>query len=980
GEIIYSSSAHSTLPSRQLITLNLKNLEQKLIPLAEADQGEFDQDGKLYFTRRNFQGSQTKRYKGGYNQDLWKFDGKNEATPLTADFEGTSKNPMLFEGRLYFLSDRDGVMNIWSMDLDGKDLKQHSFSKFWDLKEADLHDGKIVYQKMADIYTLDIKSGEEKVLDISIVSDFDQRRVKWEKNPMRKLEGIALSNDGSYLNLTARGRMFVTPAKGGRWSEVTRKSGIRYKLAEFAGKEDKLLFLSDESGEMEIWETDKRGYEEPKQLTKGSQNLITSFIASPDNSKIAFAEKDNRLLIYDRESDSQKEIAISKYGQFYDLSWSSDNKWLTYVESLPNSNSQVKLYNTQTEEIHALTTERFSSYDPLFSNDGKWLFFASQRNLKNSQGSPWGPLQPEPIYKKTEKLYALALQADHKWPFLEKTELDEESKEKDKKEDEKNKDSKVKDKSKKSDDKDKKEEEKPVEIKIELDGLSGRLYELPIKPNSFGGFDLTKTHIYYTQRGEKAYDLYALKMSNDPGNKAIKVGSEVDYFLLSANQKKIMVKKSRDIYVGEANGKALNWDSDKLSLKNWQFQINPLEDWEQMLNDAWRLQRDYFYDKNLHGVDWKMILEKHKPLISRVSDRFELDDLLASMVSELSALHTFVYGGEKRSAPNYIGLSFLGAKLVKDAEKGGYVIQHIYRNDPDLPEGLSPLDQPHLSIKEGDVIKKINGIDVMSVMHIQEVMLAKAGLQVRLDLENQVGESYSQVVKPISQIQERNLRYSDWEYARRQMVEEKSESRIGYIHLRAMSGRNFDEFVKGFYPVHHREGLIIDVRHNNGGNIDSWVLEKLMRKAWFYWSQRTGEPSWNMQYAFRGHMVVLIDAQTASDGEAFAEGFRRLGLGKVIGTRTWGGEIWLTSSNRLVDRGIATAAEFGVFDKEGKWLIEGIGVVPDKEVDNLPFETFNGKDRQLEAAVEHLQKLMEEEPIVLPKTPTFPDKSFKYKE
>jgi tricorn protease len=231
------------------------------------------------------------------------------------------------------------------------------------------------------------------------------------------------------------------------------------------------------------------------------------------------------------------------------------------------------------------------------------------------------------------------------------------------------------------------------------------------------------------------------------------------------------------------------------------------------------------------------------------------------------------------------------------------------------------------------------------------------------------------MVVPITQGQAADRRYHEWEYTRRLLVESKGEGKLGYLHLRAMGGSDIAQWAREFYPVFNREGLVIDVRHNRGGNIDSWILEKLLRRAWFYWQGRTGEPYWNMQYAFRGHIVVLCDEWTASDGEAFSEGFRRLGLGKLIGTRTWGGEIWLTSSNVLVDRGIATAAEFGVYGPEGEWLIEGHGVEPDIVVDNLPHATFKGEDAQLDAAIAHLLDLIEKEPVVVPPPPDGPDKS-----
>jgi tricorn protease len=234
------------------------------------------------------------------------------------------------------------------------------------------------------------------------------------------------------------------------------------------------------------------------------------------------------------------------------------------------------------------------------------------------------------------------------------------------------------------------------------------------------------------------------------------------------------------------------------------------------------------------------------------------------------------------------------------------------------------------------------------------------------------------IVKPISASAEGNLRYDEWEVQRRQQVEGAGKGDIGYLHLRAMGGNNYSEWVRNFYPVFDRKGLIIDVRHNRGGNIDSWILEKLMRKAWFYWKGRVGKPTWNMQFAFRGHMVVLCNERTASDGEAFAEGFRRLGLGKVIGTRTWGGEIWLSYNNRLVDKGMASAAQTGVYGPEGKWLIEGHGVDPDIVVDNLPHQTFNGNDAQLDAAIKYLLDKIKNEPVDVPPPPPFPDKSFDY--
>lgn len=975
GKIIISTSYYSTLPTRQLVILDPESLKYDRIPLAQADEGVFDENGNLYFTRLAFQGSHTRRYKGGTAQNLWKFDGTNEAIPLTADFTGTSKNPMFYQGRLYFLSDRDGTMNLWSMLPNATDLRQHTHSVAWDLKDAELQNGKVIYQKQADLYLFDVASGQEKLLAISLISDFDQKRPFWEKDPMKKIQALSLSKTGTYVLITSRGRIFSAPVDGGRWAEITRKYGVRFKAASFSGDKDDVIFISDQSGEMELWKTDKNGFTPPTQLTSGSNVLIMDHQPSPDGKYIAYTEKDYALKLYDSTTKTVRLIDQDNVGGFGDLKWSPDSKWLVYTDPADNQTVQIKVVNAATNQSYYLTDNRLDSYDPTFSNDGKWLYFISDRNFSTSVGSPWGPRQPEPYYTKTSKIYMLALFDSIRSPFLNYDELNPKEEKKEEKKDAA--DSKTNDKKKAEKEKPKKAEKLPDMI-----GAANRLYEVPVPADNISLLKVNKKAIYWIQpdaADPQNRKLMALEISNKKDNTPVEVTDRVSGYDLSGDGEKVLIRKADGIYVTDANGKKADLKDAKVNLKDWVFQIDPVEDWKQMLLDAWRLERDYFYDKNMHGVDWKAVYDRHVPLIERVTDRYELDDLMASMVSELSALHTFVYGGDKRSSPDDIAPASLGARLEKDLSKGGYVIEHIFNGDPDYPEKRSPLSQPQLQVKTGDVITKINGVNVLEVEHINQLLNKKEGQEVRLSLKNQSGKEYDQIVKPVSMATDADLRYSEWEHTRRLQVESKTDNKVGYFHLRAMGGGNFDEFVKGYYPVFDREGLIIDVRSNRGGNIDSWILNRLLRKAWFYWQSRAGKPYWNMQYAFRGHIVVLCNENTASDGEAFAEGIKQLNIGKVIGTRTWGGEIWLSSSNRLVDNGIATAAEMGVYTEKGDWIIEGHGVDPDIVVDNLPNSTFKGNDAQLDAAIQFLKKKMADEPVVVPAFPPLPNKAFEYK-
>ena len=374
----------------------------------------------------------------------------------------------------------------------------------------------------------------------------------------------------------------------------------------------------------------------------------------------------------------------------------------------------------------------------------------------------------------------------------------------------------------------------------------------------------------------------------------------------------------------------------------------------------------------MRGLDWKAVQAKYAPLAGRVTSRAELSDVLAQMVSELQTLHTFVRGGDLRHGEDDVLPASLKAHFERVAD--GFRVAHIYRADPDEPTSLAPLARPAVDVHEGDVVTSVNGVSAASVADIGDLLRNQAGKQVLLAVASPgTAASPRQVIAvPMSPNEEATLRYSEWEYTRRLAVDSLSHGKIGYFHLRAMGDGDINQFERDFYPNVTKDALVVDMRNNRGGNIDSWVLEKLMRRPWMYWQPRKGEPYWNMQAAFRGPMIVLVNENTASDGEAVSEGFRRLGLGKVLGTRTWGGEIWLSSSNFLVDRGIATAAENGVYGPEGQWLIEGHGVDPDVVVDNLPAATYAGSDAQLEAAVRALTEELRKKPVVTPRAPERP--------
>jgi tricorn protease len=962
GKILYETHRYSTLPDAQLVTIASDNRIER-VPLSQASQGCYDPTGRtLFFTRLPFQGSYAKRYKGGTAQNLWKFSGSQEAVPLTADYAGTSKDPMWWKGRVYFLSDRDGTMNLWSMDENGKALRQHTRHEGWDMKSPSLSDGRVVYQMGADLYLYDTAANTDKKIAIDVPSDFDNLREHWIKDPAQYLTSVHLAPFGGSVVLTARGRAFVAPVKPGRFVDASPLTPGRFRDVRMLPGGKSLLALSSESGEVELWKIPANGVGTGEQLTKDGNVLRWEAMPSPDGKWVAHQNKNNEFWLLDVETKTQKRIGVaedlgSAGPAFGDVQWSPDSRWIAYSQDALNGFSQIMIFSVETGKTSPLTTDRYNSVAPAFSTDGKFLYFLSDRSLHTVVGAPWGSRQPEPFLDRSVKLYELPLKNGLVSPFEPANEL------------------------RKAPETPAKADEHP-RVEIDLDRIAARIQEVPLPAGNYSDLAATAPNrlcwIDRDRVDRSKTALACLDMANKgDGPETLMDGAR--NFEVSADGKKMMVRKQGDIYVFDTTVRAGAMSNPKtlaeakVDLGAWTFSTIPTQEFKESFLDAWRLHRDYFYDRKMHGVTWTMMRDKYGEIVGRVRDRQELNDLISDMVSELSVLHTFVRGGDIRRGQDQIQLASLGARFKRETNGNGYVVDRIYATDPDRPDKMSPLARPGVDVKEGDVIVSINGHEGDPGEALRNQTRRQVLLTVRPKGST---ETRDVVAKAISTEWEQELRYTDWEYTRRQMVEKAAPGQIGYIHLRAMGSDDMDRWIEEYTPVFDRQGLIIDVRHNRGGNIDSWILERLLRKAWMYWQSRTGKPTWNMQAAFRGHLVVLCDQWTASDGEAFAEGFQRLGLGKAIGMRTWGGEVWLSASNFQADHGIATAAETGVYGPEGKWLIEGHGVDPDIVVDNLPHATFEGKDAQLEAAVAHLQKLIREKPVTVPGPPEYPDKSF----
>lgn len=954
GELVYTTTHYSGIPKPQMVRVRLSDHVRTHIPLAGASEGHYDATGRaLYFVRPGFHNNVTKRYTGGTARNVWVFrDGASEATRVTPEWRGESHTPRWWNGRVYFVTDRDGTMNLWSVTEAGGDLRQHTRHSGWDVIRPALSDGRIVYQNGADLWLFDTRTDSTRRLDISIASDLDQLRQRWVTEPLSSLTSAHLSPTGDRVVLTARGRVFVAPVGAGRLVRASTKDSVRWRDVQFLPDGRRLVGLTDETGELEFATIPANGTGRDSLISRDGTVLRFAGDPSPDGTWLAYTDNNNRFFLRNLSTGAVRALHQNEEG-VGSHAWSPDSRWLAWEHTARNSFRVLMLYDVQADRSFAVTSDRVNSFSPAWDAKGDFLYFLSDRNLRTSVGSPWGSRQPDPYFDKQIELYQLALRPGVRSPFRAADELYA---------------------TPANDSASRTRTASPVTVRIDTAGLARRIDRVPVAAGNYSALTMNGDALFFLSRGESRTDVHALRLAHKAEPVVLVEG--VRSLEMSRDGKKLLVRRNDALHVLDARPtKPANLTDSRVDLSGWRFAIDVRDDWRQLFVDAWRLERDYFYDPGFHGVDWQATLAKHQPLVERITTRQELSVLIGWMVGELSALHTSVGGGDLRPAPDVISVASLGAHLVREPARGGYRIARIYDADPDYPAERAPLADPYLGVSAGDVITAVNGVRTLDAPDIGELLRDQAGKQVLLTIAR---GTTSRDVVAVPMGNEGNLRYTDWEYSRRRTVEDSSKGTMGYVHLRAMGANDVNQWYREFYPAFDRQGLIIDVRQNRGGNIDAFILDKLLRRAWMYWKGRAGEPTWNMHYAFRGHMVVLVDAETASDGEAFADGFRRLGLGVVIGTRTWGGEIWLSNVNALTDGGVARAPMTGVYGPEGKWLIEQEGVIPDIEVDNLPHETFNGRDRQLEAAIAHLREKIAADPRPVPQPPAYPRPAFTY--
>jgi tricorn protease len=970
GRLVYASEA-TVGPSwmRVLRLVDVDTGATETLPLADAREAAFDPiGGHLYFTRFGLAVTQdnARDYAGGAAAQLWRWSlgSRSEAERLFPDGISEPQRPLFGADGLVLLGERAGRINLWRWNANGEAQALTRHDDF-DVRRPSLHGRRVVYQHGADLRLLDLADGSDTRIPIRLGSDLAQSRPRQIAEPLKHLHGATLSGDGSRVVISARGRGVVAGLDNLRRIELHAPAGARVREAVLAKDGRHAYAITDLEGRSEIWRFPADGSPGGQALTRDGGTHRFRLFPSPDGRMLAHTDKSGRLFVLDLASGRNREIDRGEFARddaYAEVNWSPDSRHLAVIRvDTARLVNQLVLIEVAGGRRATLTSDRYPVVSATFSRDRSFLYFLASRSYASSVPGPWGDRNTGPFFDRRNRLYALALDPAARFPFAPTTELDPAHAEP-----EGGRESAggkgVGEAGSAS----------VAAAALVWEGLAERLFEAPLTGGNYSELSADDKRLYFLDRdsapGSQA-QLRTLAIGNAPP-KPETFATGLAGYALSAEGKHLMLLKAKgegggidEVLVVEAGAKAPeDLSRANLRLSDLRLPDDPREEWRQMFEDAWRMHRDFSFDPNMRGVDWNAVRERFLPLLPRVQDRIELDDLLGQMIAELGLLHSQVRPGEYRTAPDAPVPATLGAQI--DERGGGLAIGHIYRTDPELPSERSPLAQPGVDARAGDRLLSVNGRPVVSRADLAAALANQASQQVLLELQRGEATPHRTVVLPVRLDREAALRYSDWVEGRRARVEEASGGRIGYLHLRAMGPQDIASFVRDFYAQFDREGLIIDVRRNRGGNIDSWIIEKLLRRAWAFWQPSRGAPYANMQQTFRGHLAVLADALTYSDGETFAAGIKSLQLGPVIGVRTAGAGIWLSDRNRLADGGTARIGEFAQFEVgSGRWLIEGRGVAPDIEVDNPPHASFLGGDAQLDAALAHLSKRLREAPL-----------------
>ncbi len=977
AEVVFRSRWHSFNPFiGQLYTVGLEGDVPTQLPVPRGGFVSYSPDDTKIAYNRVFREFRTwKQYRGGMADDIWIFDLKSGALENITDNPAQDLFPMwASNGKIYFVSERTPRANLFSYDLATKQTKQLTQFTDFDVKFPSLGGKTIVFEQAGQIWKFDLATEKSSAVPITIREDFAATRPALT-NVAKSLASVSPSPDGQRVTVVARGDVFTVPAKDGPTRNLTQTQGVHERSARWSPDGKWIAYLSDATGEFELYVRPQDGKGAAIQLTSNNDTYPFALDWSPDSKKILWADRKQRLRFIDVATKAITTVAENPDAPIQQYSWAPDSQWVTYVKQERGTLAKIMLYGLAAQQTLAVTDGSYDSSRPNFSDDGKWLLFASSRDYRPIYSdTEWNH-----AYLDMERIYLVALAKDTASPFAPKSDevaiaKDEEKKPTDEKSDAP-----------------KSTPKKPaaIVVKVDTDGLSGRVLGLPIAPSNYSSITMIGEKIYYRRApggpsggggGGEGFGggaatkpvvaLYDLKTK-----KETELGN-FEGFEITANGKKMLIRSGRDFSLIDLPSAKVELKPDaKLDFSGLEVRLDRNAEWTQIFNESWRQMRDFFYAPNMHGVDWPAQRTKYAALLPSVSTRNDLTYLIGEMISELHIGHAYVGGGDRIEAPR-IKTGLLGAEISRDAASRAYRINKILPGENWQTKTRSPLTELGVNVRAGEYILAVNGQSVRDLANLYTALIGTVGKQVVLRVNAQPTDEGARDVTVIPIADEAPLYYEQFVAQNMAYVAQKTGGKIGYLHIPDMGPEGLNEFVRRFYPQLNKQGLIIDVRGNGGGNVSPMIIERLQRELTMINIRRNGTPSTNPAQMLLGPQVTLLNEYSASDGDLFPYRFREKGLGKLIGKRSWGGVVGISGTLPFTDGGDLRKPEFAPYAKDGKsWIIEGHGVDPDIVVDNDPAREFRGEDQQLDKGIEVILEELKTKGRTLPPPPAWPNKS-----
>ena len=954
-----------SLTDSRLYTVKLTGGLPQALPMAISGAGAYSPDGTQVVFSPLFRDFRTwKRYQGGWAQDLYLFNLDGSGSQNITQNIRTDRDPMWMGDSLYFVSDRDDYLNLYRYDILAGDTSQLTQYKGQDVRWAS-DDGshRIVYELNGTLHIFDVRDDQDSALDITVPADSGLNLPELVK-VADHLEDFDISPNGERVIIAARGEVFSMPVEEGVSRNLTTSAGAHDREVAWSPKGDHVAWISDAGGEEELYVRDALGLSAARQVTRDSDIRLYHPVWSPGGSMLAYGDAEARIWVIGQDGKNRRLVGDDPGFMQHDFSWSPDSRWLAYSMEDSNGYRSLFIWDSKSGTSHRITSELFSEYSPAFSASGEQLYYLSDRMFSPQIGN----IEFNYVSSRNTGVFAMMLTADASNPFAPKnvegvTERDDKvgAKDSDKKDRKKDKDS-----------------DDTVTVKIDFEGLAGRVARAPVDFDDYFGLSDHGDHLLMVRAGapfygRDSYEKPTLIAYSLEDRKTFDIATDIDGYVSASDSGQVVVLQSGKLNrfeIKEDDQEAKNVKIAGLSTER----IRSVE-YQQIFDEVWRRYRDHFYVRNMHGYDWEALREQYRPLVAYVASRADLNYLIGEMIAELSVGHAYVAGGDI-GAPERSEDALLGATFELDESAGLYRIDTIYAGQNEEDRYRSPLTEPGMKVNEGDYVLAINGRPLTAHINPYSLLKGAGGKLLELTVSDDAtgGNRHAVIIKPISS--ENELIYLSQVQHNRDYVTEQTGGKVGYLHIPDMGASGIYEFIKWYYSQIRKQGMIVDVRGNGGGNVSQMIINRLDRGHVFMGYNRGVDNSGTYPTAvFTGPMVGLLNEDSASDGDIFPAAFQALDLGPLIGKRSWGGVVGITGLGDLIDGGTVYVPQFGTASAEGQWVIEGTGVSPDIEVDNPPEAVMLGKDPQLDRAIKEVLQRLETQPGILPPRPADPVKT-----